>query len=438
MKKRLFIFLVLTIILANLFTVFTFANKTEKQPAPEITAQNVIMINTNTGAVVYEKSPDEKIYPASLTKLTALLVAADLITDYSQTITATDTCYDDLVIGSSNINIQDGEILSLDNLMYAVAISSANEAANALAIHLAGSITAYVELMNNKAKQLGAQNTHFVNVHGLHDPNHYTTARDMSIIAKAAFTNETLLKYLSSAVHEIEPTNKSLNKRTLVTTNSLLRQNSGIYYKYCKAGKTGSTTAAGYNLASFAQKGETQFILVAMNVEKIPGGTNTVFADSKAMYNWAFENYTSAKILSDSEIITEVKVELSVKGDHLVLLPEKNTYSVIPIDLDISTLESEIVTQEQIFAPIKQGDKLGTITLKKDGIVYASVGLVAGNDVERSTVLYYLYLIESFFKNIWVKIICIILAVFVVIYIIVMISQNNKRKRRKLRRRIKF
>ena len=175
-----------------------------------------------------------------------------------------------------------------------------------------------------------------------------------------------------------------------------------------------------------------------MNVEKKSGSTNTVFDDSKNLYNWAFENYKSAKVLSDSEIITEVPVELSVKGDHLVLIPESNVYSVIPLGMDITTLEREITANDKIFAPVKQGDVLGSITLKKDGVTYATANLVAATDIERSTVLYYLYLIEIFFKNIWVRVIGIILAVLLVIYIIVMISQNNRRRKKKLRTRIRF
>lgn len=409
-----------------------------KEPVPEVTAQNVYMVNMNTGAVVYEKGSDEKIYPASLTKLVTLLVAAENITDYSEIITVSDDCYDDLVIGSSSISLKDGEQMSLDDIMYAIAISSANEATNALASHLFGSVPDFVAKMNEKAQQLGAESTHFANTHGLHSEEHYTTARDMASIAKAAFENETVLKYLSTSVHEIAPTNKTPEKRTLVTTNSLLRKNSEHYYKYCRAGKTGTTTPAGYNLVSVAQKGDTEFLLVAMHVDKQTHPINTVFSDSCSLYNWAFDNYKSVKILENTEIVTEVKVELSAKGDHLILVPEENVYSVVPIDLDISTLKRDVKTNEKIFAPVTEGDVLGSVTLSKDGVTYATVNLVAGSSVERSTVLYYLHLIEQFFSNLWVRIVCIILGILVVIYIIIMISQNKRRRRKKLRRRIRF
>lgn len=439
MKKRIALFFTVFMILVNCISVIALAEPQELDPVPTVTASKVVMINSETGAYVNEltKAPDELAYPASLTKLVTLLVAAELITDYEQIVTATKGCYDDLVIGSSNINIQDGEQFKVDDLMYAVAISSANEASNALAIHLCGSIQAFVDKMNEKAAALGAANTHFINTHGLHDENHYTTANDMAKIAKAAFENERVLAYLSASSHIIQPTNKTLDKRTLITTNSLMRQNSGIYYKYCKAGKTGTTTAAGYNLISYAQKNDCTFLLVAMNAPRQQGG-NPIFEESRSMYMWAFDNYGNAKILNDSEIITEVEVGLSAKGDHLVLVPEKNLYSVIPQNLDITTLEREITTQQDILAPVKQGDVLGTVTLKKDGVIYGTANLVASDDVERSTVLYYLHLIQQFFQNLWVRIICVILLIFLVIYIIIMIGQNNRKRRKKLKRRIRF
>lgn len=437
MRKRL-LTTVIVMVLSVQLVLSCFAQETEVQAPPEVTAQNVYMVNLNTGAVVYEKSADERIYPASLTKLVTMLVAADMITDYSQVITVSDDCYDDLVIGSSNMNLKDGEEISLDDLMYGLALSSANEASNALAIYLCGSIEEFVTKMNEKAKSLGAVNTHFVNTHGLHGDEHYTTAKDMGIIAKAAFTNDTVMKYISSSVHEIAPTNKTEEKRTLVTTNSLLRKNSEYYYKYCKAGKTGTTTPAGYNLVSLSENDDTEFLLVAMHVPKESVTTNTVFNDSKLLYNWAFDNYKNKKILDSTEVITEVEVELSAEGDHLILVPQKNVYSVVPVGIDITTLERKVQTQDEIYAPVTQGDVLGTVTLSKDGIDYATVNLVAASDVERSTVLYYLHLIEQFFSNLWVRIACIIIGILIIIYIIIMITQNRRRRRRKLRRRVRF
>ena len=434
MKKR-----IVCTILILLFLISIPCYAEQLDAVPEITARNVVLVNTNTGATAYSLAPDEKVYPASVTKLMTLLVAIEHIEDMEAVVTVDESCYDDLVIGSSNMALKDGEQLRVIDLLYGIALSSANEAANAMAQYISGSIPDYVELMNQKASELGANNTHFANTHGLQDENHYTTAADMAIIAKAAFSNPTIRELTSTVSYVIEPTNKTLNKRTLVTTNNLINSNTQTYYKYAICGKTGSTTAAGYNLVSLAKKGDIEFLLVAMNVEKVSGGSNTVFADSKKLYQWAFDNYTYTRIINEQDLITEVKVELSAKGDHLVLTPAKSISQVIPNNLDVSQLERKITTDPVIYAPVKKGDVLGKLVLEKDGVVYGEVELVSKSDVSRSTVLYYLHLIKTFFSNIWVRIICIILAVLIILYIIVMINNNRRRKRRRrLKRRIKF
>lgn len=433
MKKRVFC---AVLVLLLILSMPCFAEQLDA--VPEVTARNVVLVNTNTGATAYSLNPDEKVYPASVTKLMTLIVALEHIDDMEAIVTVDESCYDDLVVGSSNMALKDGEQLRVIDLLYGIALSSANEAANAIAQYLCGDAPAFVELMNQKAAELGANNTHFVNTHGLQDENHYTTASDMAIIAAAAFSNPTIRELTSTVSYVIEPTNETLSRRTLVTTNSLLNSNSQSYYRYAICGKTGSTTAAGYNLVSLAKKGDVEFLLVAMNVERISGVGNTVFDDSKKLYQWAFDNYTYTRIINEQDLITEVKVELSAKGDHLVLTPAKSLSQVVPNDLDVSQLERKITTEPVIYAPVKKGDVLGSLVLEKDGVVYGEVDLVSNSDVSRNTVLYYLHLIKMFFSNIWVRIICIILAVLIVIYIIIMINNNRRRKRRRLRRRIKF
>ncbi len=433
MKKRI---VCAVLVLLLILSMPCFAEQLDA--VPEVTARNVVLVNTNTGATAYSLNPDEKIYPASVTKLMTLIVAIEHIDDMEAIVTVDESCYDDLVVGSSNMALKDGEQLRVIDLLYGIALSSANEAANAIAQYICGDAPAFVELMNQKAAELGADNTHFVNTHGLQDENHYTTASDMAIIAAAAFSNPTIRELTSTVSYVIEPTNETLSRRTLVTTNNLLNSNSQSYYRYAICGKTGSTTAAGYNLVSLAKKGDVEFLLVAMNVERISGAGNTVFDDSKQLYQWAFDNYTYTRIINEQDLITEVKVELSAKGDHLVLTPAKSLSQVVPNDLDVSQLERKITTEPVIYAPVKKGDVLGSLVLEKDGVVYGEVDLVSNSDVSRSTVLYYLHLIKMFFSNIWVRIICIILAVLIVIYIIIMINNNRRRKRRRLRRRIKF
>lgn len=429
--KRTVIWLCVFTLLFSAFTCFA----AEVDPAPEVTAKNVLMVNLNTGAVIYKKSSADKIYPASTTKVMTLLVALDHITDMEEEITISqDDAYEDLVIGSSNIALKDGEEIRVEDLLYAVSISSANEAANALAIHVAGDRESFVTMMNEKAKSLGLKNTHFVNTHGLHDENHYTTAEDLAVILQAALQNETLVKLLSATSHTIGITNKTLEKRRLNTTNKLLVASSGIYYKYCEGGKTGSTTAAGYNLVSWADKDDMQFLLICMQAPRAGKG-NTVFNDSRELYRWAYDNHSYQKLVDSASSVAEVKVELSAKTDHVVVRPSDAIRAVVPNDFDPKKLEYDIDVPESVLAPVQEGDKIGTLRLHIGEVEYGTVTLIANDDVERSTVLYYLYAIRKFFSNIWVQIICIILLVLLVLYIFLMIRANHRRKRSAFYRR---
>ncbi len=411
--------------------------------APETAANNVMVISMNTGATIYEKNADQQIYPASVTKLMTMKVAIDLIPDVQATVTFDKkAAYGDLVIGSSNMGLKDGEVISIENMLYGIAISSANEATNALAIHLCGSIQAFVDKMNQQAKDWGMNNTHFVNTHGLTDENHYTTARDIGIMCQKVFSDERLLPYLTVPSYKLPATNMN-PERTLISTNQLIRMNSGNYYKYCMAGKTGTTSAAGYNLVSNAKYKGMEYICVAMNA---PYGSakNPVFEDSIALYKWAYNNFSMRTLLNENESICEMEVALCAKNDYVMLVPKAQVKAVVANDVDLESFEWEITKnkdedgKEIAYAPIATGDVLGSVSVIKDGINYGTVELVASSDLERSAILYYLHLIRNFFDHLVVRIIAIILVVLVIAYIIYMIYQNNNRRRRRIARRIRF
>ncbi|MBQ7034976.1 MAG: D-alanyl-D-alanine carboxypeptidase [Clostridia bacterium] len=406
--------------------------------APETKANNVMLISMNTGAAIYEKNAKEQIYPASTTKLMTMAVAIDLIEDLEKTIIFDKTAsYADLVIGSSNMGLKDGEEVKLNDLMYGIAISSANEGTNALAIHLCGSIEAFVAKMNEQAKAWGMKNTHFVNTHGLTDENHYTTAADMAILAKRVFADERLLPYLSASSYTLPATNMNPS-RVLITTNQLIRMNSGNYYKYAQAGKTGSTSAAGYNLISTAKYKGMEYLCIAMNASYTENATNPIFADSTALYRWAFANFGVQTLLTETTSVCEIEVALCAKSDYVMLVPAQKIEAVVADDVDVASFERVIKAEELAYAPIAVGDVLGSVTLVKDGVEYGTVDLVASTALERSAILYYLHLIKTFFSNIIVRIISVVIILAIIAYIIFMIWQNKNRRRRRIARRIRF
>ena len=428
---------ILSIIIMLILLVSCVPAASAIEDTPQVKAENVMLISMNTGATIYEKNPDEQIYPASTTKLMTMAVAIDLITDLKDTLTFDKKeSYADLVIGSSNMGLKDEEVIVLEDVLYGIAISSANEGTNALAIHLCGSISAFVEKMNKKAAEWGMTNTHFVNTHGLTDENHYTTARDMSIMAKKVFADERLLPYLSASSYRLPATNKN-ESRTLISTNQLIRMNSGNYYKYAVAGKTGGTTAAGYNLISTAKYKGMEYLCVMMNAD-YELETNPVLEDSISLFKWAYSNFGIQTLLTETTSVCEIGVELCAKSDYVMLIPEKAIEAVVADDVDIATFERVIETEEVAYAPIAVGDVLGTVTLKKDGVEYGTVNLVASTALERSNILYYLHLIRQFFSNTIVRIVAVILVLLIIAYIIYMVWQNNNRRRRRIARRIRF
>jgi len=502
MKKRTWLCGILIVLMVLLCAVPAAAEKAE-DAAPEVAANNVVVVNLNTGAIIYEKNPGERVNPASTTKLMTMAVAVDLIEDMKETIVFNkDASYADLVVGSSNMGLKDGEKVTLESLMYGISISSANEGTNAVAIHLCGSIEAFVAKMNEQAEEWGMKGTHFVNTHGLTHEDHYTTAGDMAILAQKVFANEKLMPYLTASNYTLPETNMN-ESRTIITTNQLLRLNSGNYYKYAVAGKTGTTTAAGYNLVSLAKYKGMEYACVMMNAD-YELETNPVFADSTAMYKWAFSNFSVRSLVVENASVYDMKVELCAKGDFVMLIPggsiegvvadkaDVENYVIIDLakDLDAegrasfsalikknkklsltelleanqknsaaktvqSTLETALkenkdatfawlvfAEQESVMAPVVTGDVLGKMTvaeIKGDELVeFGTVDLKASADMERTTLLYILHWISEFFSNPIVIIVGVILGVLIVAYIIFMVLQNKRKRRRRIARRIRF
>ncbi len=435
MKKWICTLLAVLMLLGS--TPFCYATPAQEEvvvePVPSVKAQNVLLMSLDTGAVVYEKAADEQIHPASTTKIMTLIIALEHCgKDLQATVTAGEHYDDDLVMGSSGITVKEGEIFTVEDLLYAVAIASANDASNVLAEYVAGSREEFVKLMNDKAAELGLENTHFVNTHGLTADGHYTSARDMAVIMEYALGLDLFRTLMSTYARTIPATNKT-EKRVISTTNSMISAVSNHYYRYACGGKTGTTTPAGYNLVSWAAKGDRDFLCVAMHADKKSNYTNPIFSDSKKLYEWAFDNFSTQQIINTSDPQKEVAVELSAEKDYVVLTAAENLFAVLRNDETPEDLTYTVEVPDQVLAPIYKGDAIGRITVSKDGVVLGSTDLVAGEEIKRSTVLYYLYCIRQFVAKPWVQIVGGILLLLIIIYIILMIRRNRARRRRMVR-----
>lgn len=296
MNKRLYVKLVLVILFFTICISNIFALET-----PNLYCESAVLIDNDSGKVLYGINENEKVYPASTTKvLTAILTLEKLDTSSSTVVTKEAV---NLPYGSSNAALKQGEIMTIEDLLYAMMLKSGNDAANVLAEAVSGSIDKFVILMNEKAKEIGCTNTNFANAHGYHDDNHYTTPIDMMKILSYAIKNEKFVKIFSTPSYTINPTNKTVNERIYQNTNRLIltKEDSYLsrYYEYCIGGKTGYTDEAGRTLVAYGKKDDKNLLLGVFNSN--PSGIEDLrYTDSINLFEYGFNNFEKTKILDKS------------------------------------------------------------------------------------------------------------------------------------------
>ena len=344
-----------------------------------LTADSYILLDNKTNKVLCNKNENEKMYPASTTKIvTALLTLENCNLD--DTVTASYDAVMSIPEGYSSANIQIGEQLTVEQLLEVLLVHSANDAANILAEHVGGSIESFITMMNTRLNELGINNTHFTNSFGMHDENHYTTATDLAKILKYCLKNETFRKIAGKASCAIPTTNKS-GTRTYSSTNELLNSNSSNYYKYLIAGKTGFTSQAKECLVSAAYRDNLELIGVVLH-------SNSRFSDSKKLFEYGYSNYSIKNIVNENDLITSIKVSGATKETEDLNLMSSETIESLVNNNSTSEIKPEIILNENIYAPIEEGSILGKITYNIEGISYTT-DIVAEHNVEKS--YFYLY-----------------------------------------------
>ena len=375
----------------------------------EVSARAAIVVDVESDTILYGKNETKTMYPASITKVMTALLALEAVErgdlKLDQLITASTAAVTGLDPDGTSAGIVPGEEMTLLDLLYCVMLVSANEACNVVAEAVDGSVSAFVARMNTRAQELGCVNTRFVNTNGLHDPNHYTTAWDIYLIAKEAMKYETFMTVCNSVAYDVPATNKS-GPRELHTTNSLISnwRILGYLYDGAEGIKTGSTEEAGYCLVSSAVRAGRRLVCVVLGCEG-DGTEIHSFSDSAKLYDYGFDNFSTKTILTPEELIAEVPVELSKETNYVVVHPAQEASAILPNDLDPATLERTVtLSQEVAYAPIAKGDVLGEITLTYEGRVCATVPLLAQYDVSASQFLTVKHQIIQFFSQTIVQI----------------------------------
>ncbi|MBR5537437.1 MAG: D-alanyl-D-alanine carboxypeptidase [Clostridia bacterium] len=403
-------------------------------PAHTVNAKAAILYEVSTDTILLEQDADMKLFPASTTKLMTALVALEY-GNPDDVVTVTSEAVDGLYELGSASYLLNGEQIAFMDLMRYLLIGSGNDAANALAIHVSGSIEGFVDLMNNKAQELEMTNTNFMNPHGLHDEEHYTTARDLLTLTKEVMKNDIIAELVAEDELVLPVTNKHDRTTTKYTTNHLLTKKSTAeyYYEGAIGIKTGTTTPAGLCLVAGCVKGDYTYYSVVLGCEKVEG-TSLQFAETIKLFNWGAASWSQQVMLSSSQPIADVPVRLGDEKDTVIVRPAENITAMLPNTFETADLELDYTLAEDVVAPVKAGDVLGELTVRYEDKEY-QLDLVAADDVERSTMLYVLDRVTAFFTSTTFKIIVAAVVALIAILVAYAILINRKRAKRRKNRR---
>ena len=441
--KRFFIkilcFILIFLFISNAFSVSTHA-ESEPWPAyPEIFAQAGVLIEASTGTILYDKNAKDKMYPASITKILTSLIALENSKLEDMVTFSHDAVYS-LEIGDANCGMKEGEMITMDATLHAVLLASANEAANAVAEHVGGSIDGFADMMNKRAKDAGAISSNFANPSGLFDENHYTTPYDMAMITRDAIKSQKFLDIEKATSYIIDTTNITDETRYISNRHKMLYPNNNVYYDGILGGKTGYVNESGNTLVTFAKRGNMTLISVVMKSD-----TYNVYSDTAALLDYGYNNFKLVNVSENEPAFSFVDLAYnssypSVFNDKIPDLTLDNlAMAVLPITANFSDLEQNILFNEN-----PQDNVHGTIQYKYND---ALVGSAAIKEKGTSTVISSLtpYIVNkeadsgkqwSIDINMWV-----LLALAIIFFIILFairyskVNSTRKNKRRYNKRR---
>lgn len=393
---------------------------------PNIRAKAALLVEAETGTILYDKNCHDELSIASTTKIMSALLVFEAIDRgelrLDQSITATASALRGLPEDGSTADIVEGETLTVEQLLYCMLVISANETCNILGEALAGSVEGFVERMNQRAQELGCQNTHFANTTGLTQSGHYSSAYDLYLITCQAMQYDEFMTMVNTKSYEIPPTNKTEEERVLHSTNALISnwRLAGYLYSGAQGIKTGSTDAAGQCLVSSAVRGSRTLISVVLGAERVEkeNGSGYIvesFTETARLFDWGFDNFSAQQVLDKNELVQEVQVSLSKEVGSVAVHPAEDASAMLPKDINISALTRTVtLDNDPALAPIAAGDRLGEITVSYNGTDYVTVPLLAVADVSASRFLLAGHTISEFFSQRSARIAVIALLVLVV------------------------
>lgn len=429
LRNKQLIALIIIFILSfviSLFNTTSFATNTEISTY----SPRCILMEASTGKVIYEKNGYEKAYPASTTKImTAILTLENC--NLTDTTTVSHDAIFSVPLGYSHAYLVEGEVLTIEQLLHILLIPSANDAANILAEHIAGSMDSFTTMMNTKASEIGCLNTHFVNSSGIHDQNHYSTPYDLALMGRYAMQNETFRNIITKTHYTLPATNKFLEPtRYFKNTNELIIKDErdsvdNYYFPFATGIKTGYTDAAANCIVASAKKDDIEYIVVILGAEQTENGLSARYIDCKNLFNYAFDNYKTYTINEKDSVLKQVKISnTSIFNNHLDLIVEDEIKLLLKKDTNVNDITPNVEITSDLVAPIAKNTVIGTITYNVDGNEYTS-NLLAKDDIKESNTM------TSF-----LTIISILLVLF---FLYKLLKTNNKsdKKRKKSKSKTK-
>ena len=408
------------------------------QNKPVIQSESAILMDAKTGFIIYEKNIYKKQFPASITKIMTTLLAIEN-GNLEDTITFSKDAVYSIEWRSSHIGMREGEQISLRNALYGMVLMSANEVSNAIAEHIDGSIDGFSEHMTRRAKEIGAINTNFVNPHGLHDENHYTTAYDMALIARECLKYDDFSEIIGTITYTIPPTNLVEEPRPLAHQHRLFNQRAypNSYYDGCEGGKTGFTDEAMHTLVTYAKRGDMELISVILKSEK-----QAMYDDTVTLLDYGFNHFKLIPIIEQGTSMGTFPIiyfddDENEHQENVEVYAQSEVFCVLPKEASKEDIIKKISPPKKVNLPINKNEEIGDLDLVFENKVLGTVSLISSENIEKAQPVSTSQVKEIItphsspnkYIRIFIMIAATVLILFVLFFILILIYSSKNRKR---------